>query len=256
MRRRLAEAGVPQPRFAAVRGLSERRRAIDEVGFPAVLKPANAGGQRGLFRVDSIDDVDAHLHEALAASPTEEAILEEYVAGTEVLAVVARTKVVALSDRLTDPFGVASAHIYPAAMYGMQQDETERLALRAVSALGLSSGTAFVELVAAADGRIVVIGCSPDVPPVIADLIGHAQPAAVRFLALPPGRVTRVGSLDTVLAFPGVVRADVLVRAGDTIYPVRTGADRHGYVMAVADTNIEALERAEAAARLVDVEVA
>jgi formate-dependent phosphoribosylglycinamide formyltransferase (GAR transformylase) len=37
MRRRLAEAGVPQPRFAAVRTLSVTRRAGDEVGFPAVL---------------------------------------------------------------------------------------------------------------------------------------------------------------------------------------------------------------------------
>src|SRR6476620_2942282 len=46
MRARLADAGVPQPRFAAVRSLSERRRAADEVGFPAVLKPADSGGQR------------------------------------------------------------------------------------------------------------------------------------------------------------------------------------------------------------------
>src|SRR5947209_6377157 len=52
MRRRLADAGVPQPRFAAIRGLSERRRAADEVGFPAVLKPADSGGQRGLLRVE------------------------------------------------------------------------------------------------------------------------------------------------------------------------------------------------------------
>ena len=56
MRRRLADAGVPQPRFAAVRTLAERRRAADEVGFPAVLKPADSGGQRGVFRVDSLDD--------------------------------------------------------------------------------------------------------------------------------------------------------------------------------------------------------
>src|SRR5262249_34006376 len=69
MRRRLAEAGVPQPRFAAVRTLSETRRAAGEVAFPAVLKPADSGGQRGVFRVDSLDDVDRHLHEALAASP-------------------------------------------------------------------------------------------------------------------------------------------------------------------------------------------
>src|SRR6185295_6579027 len=81
MRRRLADAGVPQPRFAAVRTISERRRAADEVGFPAVLKPADSGGKRGVFRVDSVDEIDAHLHEALAASPTGEAILEEYVEG-------------------------------------------------------------------------------------------------------------------------------------------------------------------------------
>src|SRR5579884_2884864 len=88
MRRRLAEAGVPQPRFAAVRTLAERRRAADEVGFPAVLKPADSGGQRGVFRVESLDDVDAHLHEALIASPTGEAILEEFVEGAELNGIV------------------------------------------------------------------------------------------------------------------------------------------------------------------------
>src|SRR5436190_11425663 len=88
MRRRLADAGVPQPRFAAVRTLSETRRAADEVDFPAVLKPADSGGQRGVFRVDSLDDVDRHLHEALIASPTGEAILEEFVDGTELNGIV------------------------------------------------------------------------------------------------------------------------------------------------------------------------
>jgi hypothetical protein len=255
MRRQFAEAGVPQPRFAAVRGLPERRRAIEEVGLPAVLKPADGEGQRGVFRVDSLDDVDAHLHVALASSPGGEAVLEEFVAGTELLAVVANNKVLTLSDRLTEPFGVASAHVYPAAMYGMQQDETERLALRAASALGLRDSTAVVELIAADDGRIVVIGCSSSVPPVIAELVRHSQPAAARFFALPPGRVTRIGSLDKVLAAPGVVHAELHLQPGEMIYPVRAGADRRGYVVAVADTNLGALERAEAAATLVDVEV-
>ncbi len=53
MRRALAEAGVAQPRFAALRTLAERRRAAAEVGFPAVLKPADSGGQRGIFLVRS-----------------------------------------------------------------------------------------------------------------------------------------------------------------------------------------------------------
>ena len=65
--------------------------------------------------------------------------------------------------------------------------------------------------------------------------------------------MTSIGSLDKVLAFPGV-QADLYLTEGETIRPVRLDGDRRGYVIAVADTNLEALERAEAA-KLVDVEV-
>ncbi|HYA08273.1 MAG TPA: hypothetical protein VEG24_01705, partial [Gaiellaceae bacterium] len=65
MRRQLAEAGVPQPRFAAARDWRTARAAAETVGFPAVLKPADSGGQRGLFRLESLDDLEANLHVAL-----------------------------------------------------------------------------------------------------------------------------------------------------------------------------------------------
>src|SRR5579884_859305 len=283
MRRRLAEAGVPQPRFAAVRTLAERRRAADEVGFPAVLKPADSGGQRGVFRVESLDDVDAHLYEALAASPTGEAILEEFVDGVEMNGiVVARggdAVTLTLSDRLRPPgigFGVGWIHVYPATLFGERLAEAERIAARTASALGLETGIAFPQLIAAPDGRIVVVECAARIPGgQMADLVQIAvgddlpdelvlprfsQPLAIRFLTaqpgpLPTGRVLRVGPLDKVLAFPGVVQAETYLQAGETIRPVRLDGDRRGYVIAVGETSLEALERAEAAARLLDVEV-
>jgi biotin carboxylase len=296
MRRRLADAGVPQPRFAAVRSISERRRAAEEVGFPAVLKPADSGGQRGVFRVESLDEIDAHLHEALAASPTGEAILEEFVDGIEmngiVLARDGETIPLTLSDRLRPPgvgFGVGWIHVYPATVYGAQLEESERVARRTVHALGLQTGIAFPQLIAAPGGRVVVVECAARIPGgQMADLVRWAtgvdlvevqlrmalgdelpnqlvqpkftQPLAIRFLTaspgpLPTGRVKRIGPLDKVLAFPGVVQADVYLQVGETIRPVRLDGDRRGYVIATADTNLQALERAEAAARLLDVEV-
>jgi hypothetical protein len=72
---------------------------------------------------------------------------------------------------------------------------------------------------------------------------------------LPPGRVRRVGSLDKVLAFPGVAAADIDVSVGETIDPMRREGEPRGHVLATGETNLEAVERAEAAARLVDVEV-
>jgi len=84
------------------------------------------------------------------------------------------------------------------------------------------------------------------------------QPLAVRFLTaspgpLPTGVVESVGPLDKALAFPGVQRIDTWIQPGETIRPVQTDGDRRGYVIAVGETNLEALERAEAAAGLIDV---
>src|SRR5262249_3011370 len=72
MRRRRAEAGVPQPDFAAVRTIHEGKDALETVGLPAVLKPADCAGQRGLFLLRTVDDLEAHLHAALSESSNEE----------------------------------------------------------------------------------------------------------------------------------------------------------------------------------------
>jgi hypothetical protein len=87
-----------------------------------------------------------------------------------------------------------------------------------------------------------------------------SQPLAIRFLTsepgpLPAGRVVRIGSLEPVLSADGVVQADTYLQVGETIRPVRLDGDRRGYVIATADTNVQALARAEAAARLLEVVV-
>ena len=67
--------------------------------------------------------------------------------------------------------------------------------------------------------------------------------------------MTRIGSLEPVLSSEGVVQADTYLQVGETIRPVRLDGDRRGYVIAIADNNMTALDRAEAAARLLIVEV-
>src|SRR5262249_8117267 len=125
MRRLFAERGVPQPGFAAVRTWSERQGALAQTGLPAVLKPADSGGQRGVFRIDSLAALEAHLPAALAESRTAEAILESFHDGLELngLAVSRNgdVELLTLSDRLRPPgigFGVGWAHVFPSTLFG------------------------------------------------------------------------------------------------------------------------------------------
>ena len=247
--------------------------------------------------MESAADVERDLEEALTESPTHEAMVEAFVEGVEMNGIViargGEPALLTLSDRLRPPgigFGVGWMHVYPPSIPAEQLERAERIAVESVRALGLMDGIAFPQLIAAPDGRVVVVEVAARIPGgQMADLVRHAvgvdlveialrqalgedvedelalprfkQPLAIRFFTaqpgpLPTGRVLSIGSLDPVLAAEGVVQADTYLEVGETIRPVRRDGDRRGYVIAVGDTSDTAVRRADDAARLLTVEVA
>jgi cysteine synthase A len=295
LRRRLADVGVPQPQFAAVRSIHEGHAALAAVGVPAVLKPADGHRQRAVFRLGSADDLDAHLHRVLVESPQGEAIVESFHDGSELNVVaVARgpdVTVLTVSDRRSgdgNGFAVATAHVSPTALFGDALEEVERVVGHAARALELRDTLLLAQVLVSADGpRVLSVAAGlpggeldrvaehaadldlveialrqalrEDVPDELVTP-GKQTPVALRFLTaqpgpLPLGRAAAVGTVDKALAFPGVVEVVLELEAGDEIRPLRTADDRYGYVIAAAATNLEAEERADAAARLLDVVV-
>jgi biotin carboxylase len=180
-------------------------------------------------------------------------------------------------------------HVYPPSIDAGQFALSQTVAADAVAALGMRDGIAFPQLIAAPDGRVVVVEVAARIPGgQMADLVRHAvgvdlvqvavaqslgddvpddvalprfsQPLAIRFFTaqpgpLPTGRVAKIGTLEPVLAADGVVQAETYLEIGEMIRPVRRDGDRRGYVIAVADSSEQAVRRADTAAKLLTVEV-
>ena len=254
MRARLAESGLPQPRSVVVTPATDLDEACAQITFPAVLKPVDSGGQRGIFRIESIEQARSLLSATLDFSRSNRAMLEEYVEGTELNGIlVARDGVptlLTLSDRLRPPgpgFGVGWIHSFPSSLPKNVLAEAEEVAVATVRALGLVDGIAFPQLIADDRGAVRVIEVAARIPAgQMADLVlfgtginlfeiaieqalGHvvpdtlvspdpelSRPVAIRFFTASPGLLP----LGTVSAVEGLdaVRAAPGVLAADLYF--------------------------------------
>ena len=248
MRLALAEVGLPQPAFAAVRSEDDLPAALDAVDLPAVLKPVDSGGQRAVFRLETPEDLERNLGEALAESPTGTAIVEEFIDGIEMNGIVVarggEPALVTLSDRLRPPgigFGVGWIHVYPPSIDGDELAGAERIAVESVRALGLRDGIAFPQLIATPDGRVALVEVAARIAGgQMADLVRHAvgvnlvevallqalgdevpdevalprfsQPLAIRFFTAAPGPLP-TGQVTAIGALEPLLEAEGVVQA-------------------------------------------
>jgi biotin carboxylase len=274
-RKCLAEHGVPQPRWEVATA------AEDGLPLPAVVKPVDRQGQKGLTVVED----EAGLGPAIAAAVGESrnglALVEELVPGPEVtvnaFSVGGVFHPLTVTDRLTagrEAFGVALAHVWPSAHPVDGAVEAARLAADAV---GVTDGPTYTQIVLGPEGPRVMelaarLGGGHDAElcrvALDVDLNGLALAAAlgeplevpapkpsggavVRFLVPREGVLQDVGGLEEALAVEGVLDARVYRPPGWEFGPFRRGNDRAGYVLARGESRDDALARADRAAELI-----
>lgn len=171
MRTRLREHAIPQPDFAVLSGEVESSRDLEAVGFPAVLKPVDSGGQRGLYRISNQRELAERLPHTLAHSRSERAMLERYIDGYELNGIVVtrdgNPTLLTLSDRLRPPgpgFGVGWIHRYPSQLEPTRIRSASKIAVDAVRALGLRNGIAFPQLLITDAGEVLVVEVAARIP--------------------------------------------------------------------------------------------
>jgi biotin carboxylase len=171
MRTRLQEHAVPQPAFAIVSDDVEPTWQLEAIGRPAVLKPIDSGGQRGVFRIEDHTSLSANLPRTLAFSLSGRAILERYIEGHELNGIVVAREgdpvLLTLSDRLRPPgpgFGVGWIHLYPSELKPSFLETAGEVAVAAVRALGLRNGISFPQLLVTDAGDVFVVEVAARIP--------------------------------------------------------------------------------------------
>ncbi|HKO89071.1 MAG TPA: ATP-grasp domain-containing protein [Burkholderiales bacterium] len=129
---------------------------VDEklsVRLPAVIKPADSQGQRGVQTIHDRSDIPAALSVALGYSKIGKAILEERIDGPEVSVhgylVDGRMKFYLVSDRQTWPQfdgGIIHKHVFPSTLCENALANVRRLCEETVTTLGIANGPIYFQI--------------------------------------------------------------------------------------------------------------
>ncbi|TLY34053.1 MAG: carbamoyl-phosphate synthase large subunit [Nitrospirae bacterium] len=169
----MARIGLKTPTSAVARSREDALRAMDLVGFPAIVRPSFTLGGTGGNIAYNREEFEAHAEWGLSASPVGEILVERSVIGWKEfeLEVMRDTKdnvVIVCSIENFDPMGIHtgdSITVAPAQTLTDKEYQVMRDAsLRIMREIGVDTGGSNIQFgVNPADGELVVIEMNPRV---------------------------------------------------------------------------------------------
>lgn len=283
-RRVWAEHRVPGPRVEVVTTPQAALVAIENFGFPLVIKPADSSGSRGVTKLESSDDdVLEAVNRAFHFSKTKEVLLESFMDGVEftvesfsvrgkhhILAVTEKLKVE--GTRGTVARELATPQRSPAVI-----DSIEKVVMSAYRALGYEDGPGHAEVILMKDGKIGLVEVAgrgggflvfdrlvPSVSGIdIARLTAmqavgmqlhnirpECNPTVLRFFPSRQGKLIAIRGLELANELEGV-EAGAIAKIGDLFTGAATDGDRLGWILSRGDTPQIAQQKADQAESLI-----
>ena len=295
MRATLAAAGVPVPSYAVVgqgggAAVDAQLRAAAEVPLPAVVKPVDNMGARGVVRVDSPSQLDAAIDGARAQSRSGQAVVEQYMAGPELsidaLVCDGRVNICGIADRdiRFPPYFIEMGHTLPSALAPAQLSDATEVFRAAIAAVGIRNGAAKGDVMVTDEGAkigeiaarlsggymsgwtypyatgvdLTGAGLEIAVGAPAPDLAGALEPRWQRvsaeraFLSI-PGRVQSIDGTEEAQCVASVRDLFVRVASGQDVDLPTSNVEKCGNVIACHDSRDAAVEAALVATQTVTV---
>ncbi len=131
--------------------------------LPAVVKPADCQGQRGIALVDEAADLGAKIAAACAQSRSNRAVVERYYPNREVTVsgwvADGVCHILTLTDRVTfgdaDKLGICISHEHPSVQVGQQGATIAALTRRITALTGIANGPIYYQFLVGKDGVLI-----------------------------------------------------------------------------------------------------
>jgi len=271
---------IPYPKTRIVSTIEDCYNAIEDIGYPSIIKPTTSfGGSRGVRRINDIKDVDESFHFAKIASKNGRVMVEEFIDGEEhtieSLILNGKNHVLAISDkeRISNMYCVATSLNYPSKLPEKTIRKMELIAQKVTDAIGLNNWISHIEVITYKnDIKIIDFGARGGgagyIPTMIVPHISGVsmmeafiqiilaekndikiikQNTAVvyRFFTPNPGKIVEIQGIDKLEHIDGLLDFHLNVNIGDYISEVNTQLDRAGYFVIKAKSLDLALEKAK-----------
>ncbi len=165
--------GLEMPRGGFVHSFEEAERILEEIGFPAIIRPSFTLGGSGGGIAYNQEEFEQTVTHGLNASPVRQVLVEESILGwkeyeLEVMRDLKDNVVIICSIENFDPMGVHtgdSITVAPAqTLTDREYQELRNAAIRIIRAVGVETGGSNIQFaVHPGDGRIRVIEMNPRV---------------------------------------------------------------------------------------------
>lgn len=121
--------------------------------YPAILKPVDSQGQRGVYEINSAEDIIKYFDKSIANSFRKKVILEEYINGKEIsvnaFVLKGEVKYAFISDRrvVEDlPGGIVKGHDFPTTMPLEMQEQTTHMVKKSIASLNIKNGPVYYQI--------------------------------------------------------------------------------------------------------------
>ena len=159
MRQRFDEFTVSSPRFV----IANDNYSIENFRYPVIVKPTDRSGSRGVKKIESPDALQDAVLRAQKESFIHQAIIEEYITGSEVSVESISWKgehyVLAITDKVTtgEPYFVELEHHQPSNLPEDIQQKIKLETIKALVALNVKYGASHSEFKITKEGEVFAI---------------------------------------------------------------------------------------------------